>query len=497
VSSGVPAPRELGVLTGAGDRGPIVSAGVVFGSLLVLAFSVFTTAPLKIVAPVTLLAIVVTTGYRRLLRWEALLSGLLVVVLFIPIRRYTLPGGLPFQLEPYRLVTMFVAAGWLASLLVDPRIRLRRTGFDLPLGLIAASMLVSDAVNGPRIHQLGVQTEVVKKLTFFASFFAIAYIVPSVVRRRSHVEKLVRVLVIGGAVLAVCAVWESETRYNVFNDLGRWIPVLKLDHLPYSLISDRNDRGGRLRAYGPAQSPIAFGALFVMLLPFSIYLIKQTGRKLWVGVCGLLVIGAFATVSRTAMVMLLVMLIAYWRFRPVEVRRLWPLVIPLLVVVHIALPGTLGTLKGAFFPKGGLVAEQSAGAGTYGSGRIADLGPGLHDAKQHLLVGQGFGTRLTDRGEEKVNAPILDDQWLGTLLETGLLGVAAWVWLFARFYRRMMNAARHDDTARAWLLSGLGASILAFAVSLATYDTFSFIQVTILAFFQVGFGAAVLAARAD
>jgi O-antigen ligase len=96
-----------------------------------------------------------------------------------------------------------------------------------------------------------------------------------------------------------------------------------------------------------------------------------------------------------------------------------------------------------------------------------------------------------------VNAPILDDQWLGTLLETGLLGVAAWVWLFARFYRRMMNAARHDDTARAWLLSGLGASILAFAVSLATYDTFSFIQVTILAFFQVGFGAAVLAARAD
>jgi O-antigen ligase len=207
--------------------------------------------------------------------------------------------------------------------------------------------------------------------------------------------------------------------------------------------------------------------------------------------------GAFATVSRTAMVMLLVMAFAYWRFRPAEVKRLWPLVIPLLLAVHIAMPGTLGTLKGAFLPKGGLIAEQSAGAGTYGSGRIADLGPGLHDAKQHLLLGQGFGTRLTDRDEEKVNAPILDDQWLGTLLETGLLGIAAWGWLFVGFYRRMLTAAREDDTARAWLLAGLGASILSFAVSLATYDTFSFIQVTILAFFQIGFGAAVLAARAD
>src|SRR4029077_13781533 len=135
--------------------------------------------------------------------------------------------------------------------------------------------------------------------------------------------------------------------------------------------------------------------------------------------------------------------------------------------------------------------------GTYGSGRIADLGPGLHDAKQRLLLGQGFGTRLTDRAEERANAPILDDQGPGTLLETGLVGLLARVWLFGSFYRRMMKAARLDDTSRAWLLGGLGASIFAFAISLGTYDTFSFIQVTIIAFFQIGLGAAVLAARED
>jgi hypothetical protein len=467
------------------------------GALIVLAIGASTSAPLKIVAPVVVVAVASAAGYRTLLRWQTLLTGLVLVVLFIPIRRYTLPGGLPFQLEPYRLLTVFIATGWIASLLADPRVRLRKTGFELQFGLIALSMLLSDAVNGGLIAHLGVQAEVVKKLTFFASFFAIAYIVPSVVRRRSQVDSLARTLVIGGAVLAVCALWEAQTHYNVFNHLGSWIPVLKLDQLPYSLISDQNDRGGRLRAYGPAQSPIAFGALFVMLFPFAVYLAKRTGRKLWAAAAVLIVLGALATVSRTAIVMLVVMAFSYWRFRRHDLKRLWPLIVPFVLAVHLALPGTLGTLRGAFFPKGGIVAEQSAGAGTYGSGRIADLGPGLHDAKQRLLLGQGFGTRLTDRSEAKVNAPILDDQWLGTLLETGVIGLLAWVWLFGSFYRRMMRAARSDDTARAWLLAGLGASILAFAVSLATYDTFSFIQVTIIAFFQIGFGAAVLAARED
>ncbi len=36
--------------------------------------------------------------------WPRLLAGLILVILFIPIRRYSLPGNLPFELEPYRLI---------------------------------------------------------------------------------------------------------------------------------------------------------------------------------------------------------------------------------------------------------------------------------------------------------------------------------------------------------------------------------------------------------
>lgn len=492
----MPAPhRELRLVVGEGDRGPIVAATTIVGALAILAVAVVASANVKVAAPAILLVVVAAASYRTLLRWQSLVTSLMVIVLFVPIRRYTLPGSLPFQLEPYRVITMFIAAGWVASLLVDPRVRLRRTCFDAPLAAVAASMLISDAMNGPRIHQLGVQSEVLKKLTFFASFFAIAYVIPSVIKKRADIDRVVNVLAAGGAALAVFALYESWTHHNVFNDLARYIPLLKLDQLPYSLVSVQNDRGGQVRAYGPAQSPIAFGALFVMLLPLGIYAYQRARRRLWGVVALLILLGAIATVSRTPILMLVVTTIVYWRFRGTQVKRLWPAVLPLLIAVHFALPGTIGSIKSAFFPKGGIIAEQQAGAGTYGSGRLADLVPGLHDAETHLTLGQGFGTRLTDRSSEKVNAPILDDQWLGTLLETGVFGVAAWVWFFSSFYRRMLRAAQADDTSRAWLFAGLGAAMLAFALSLATYDTFSFIQETIVAFVYIGLAGAALAER--
>src|SRR5262249_14402738 len=157
----------------------------------------------------------------------------------------------------------------------------------------------------------------------------------------------------------------------------------------------------------------ALGAVFVMILPFGFYLVQKTGQARWWIFTGLLLLGAFATVSRTAVIMLLVTLVVFIRHRPAAMKRLWPGVLPLLVVVHLALPGTLGSVKDGFFPSGGIIAQQKEGAGTRGSGRIADLGPSLKEWRRQPFLGQGFGTRVVDKVNN--NANILDDQWLGTL----------------------------------------------------------------------------------
>ena len=61
------------------------------------------------------------------IEWPRSIAALILVILFIPIRRYTLPVNLPFQLEPYRLPRRAARRRLgFASLLVDPRTRLRR-----------------------------------------------------------------------------------------------------------------------------------------------------------------------------------------------------------------------------------------------------------------------------------------------------------------------------------------------------------------------------------
>jgi O-antigen ligase len=165
--------------------------------------------------------------------------------------------------------------------------------------------------------------------------------------------------------------------------------------------------------------------------------------------------------------------------------------LPALLAVHFVVPGSIGSLKDAFAPSGGLIAQQQSGQGTYGSGRLADLGPSLSEYAQHPVLGEGFGTRVTDIGP-MMTANILDDEWLSTLLETGIVGVVLWIWTFSRFFRRMSRAAREDPSPRGWLCAALGASALAFSVGMLTFDAFSFVQVTFVLYIFFACGCATL-----
>jgi O-antigen ligase len=91
-----------------------------------------------------------------------------------------------------------------------------------------------------------------------------------------------------------------------------------------------------------------------------------------------------------------------------------------------------------------------------------------------------------------VNALILDNQWLSSLLEVGALGFIALLWLFVRAIRRVGRVARSSDEPHGWLLTALASSITAFAIGMLTFDAFSFAQVTFLLFIMLGMSAAAL-----
>jgi polysaccharide biosynthesis protein PslJ len=472
-------------LAGGAERGPVISAAAVVSSLLILSLTVPAGLPALEAAGLVIVVAICAVAYRSMLRWPVLLATTILVILLIPIKRYALPGNLPFELEPYRLLVGIIVLLWIIALLVDPRVRLRSHGLEGPMLLILVGVVGSILANGPRIEKLAVDSEVTKGLTFFLSYWLVVYLIVSVVRRFEVVEFLLKVMVAGGAIVAFFSLIETRTGFNPFNHLSTLIPMLDMTE-----VADSGTRGGRVRANGSAQGAIPLGAALVLLMPVGAYLGKRVSPRWWLAV-GLLAFGALGTRSRTGVIMMLVLVLAFLWLRPKQTRRLvLPALLPAAVLIHFLLPGTIGTFQQSFFPEGGLIAQQNRNAGARGSGRVADLGPALDEWSRQPVLGQGYSTRLT--GRERANAAILDNQWLKTLLETGLAGFVGWLWLFVAFVRRTGMRAKDDMSDYGWLLAAISASVLAFAVGMFFYDAFSFIQVTFLMYILAALGAALM-----
>lgn len=468
-------------------RPTLFPAMLVLAGVAALCASVYLERSVAPVAVLLILLAALGAGYRFLARWEVTVALVVLVVLFIPIKRYQFAVSLPFDLEPYRILVALAVFLWVIALLVDPRVELRRSALDGPLCLVGLAVVGSVALNADTISGVGgeraieLSDNVAKELLFLLSFFLTFYFVVSVVRTPGAIHAVLKALVVGATVVAAFAILERRTRYNAFDHLGGWVPFLDFEG------SRVSSRAGRLRVYGSAQHPIALGAMLVTILPISIYLAHQTRRRIWLVPTVLIPLAAMATVSRTGVVMLAVVGVVFVLFRPSILKVALIAALPALIAVHLVVPGAIGGLRQAFFPPEGIVEDQTVYGGRL-SGRR--LGPQFELIRDSPVFGRGYGTRVTSGPQ--TNAQILDDQWLATGVETGLTGVLAWLWLFVRFIRKVGSSARRDLSGRGWLLSALTASVAAFALGMLFFDAFSFIQATFVLFVLLAIGSSTL-----
>ena len=310
---------------GSASRRPAVVTSLVVGAALVfLGIAVVTGSNLRLAAVPIALVVFVVAAHERLFAWHSLLALIILTILIVPIRRYTLPASLPFQLEPYRIIVAAVALAWLTSLLIDPRVRLRASGLEGPIGAFLLAILLSIVFNLPRVEAVG--SIFAKSITFFLSFFVVFYAVVGLARRPREIDFLARLLTAGGAFVGACAVIESRTGYNPFNHMKTILPFLEFN----GTVLNASDisRGGRLRVLGSAQHPIAMGAAFAVLLPLAVYCACTSGRRRWWLAAGLIFFGALATQSRTAIIMLFASGVCFVIFYPRRAKRLSPLLAP-------------------------------------------------------------------------------------------------------------------------------------------------------------------------
>jgi O-antigen ligase len=219
-----------------------------------------------------------------------------------------------------------------------------------------------------------------------------------------------------------------------------------------------------------------------MTVPVGVALAKSRSSVWWAPTL-LTLIGVMATASRTPILALAVGALAFLWLRPKDIVPLLPLMIPIVIVIKVAAPGSIATVKSLFFPESGqsLIASQRTLAGdpTLISGR-ANLVPRIKDGMRRPLFGQGLGTRQTGDTNPLRNSPILDNQWLGVFLDVGLVGLVGWVWLIVRTVRRLGRVARTRGSPEGLLAAGLVASITGFAIAMLTYDSLAFVQETLV-----------------
>jgi polysaccharide biosynthesis protein PslJ len=420
--------------------------------------------------------------------WPNAIAAFVFVMWLIPARGYRLPITLPFNLEPYRIVLAALILALIAQVIAGDA-KLEFLGFGVPVTILAGTAIVASILNYEELGNAVETGGAFKSLSYFLGFLAVFVLVASTIKTQAAMDTVVRALVIGATIVAFSAIYESRSGYNAFDHLSEWIPALIREGR-----TGFEERGGNVRVYASAQHPIALSAALFMAFPLALYLVGRAASKLrsrlWIVAAAICAMGAVATISRTTVIMGVALgLVGLW-VRGRHVVRFWPLLLVLPVAIHFAVPGALGGIYKAFNPSQGLTSDLYTRSGEQGSGRLADLEPGLRVWSESPLIGKGIGSVVTSAEAGAAQAAegaegaiiIFDNEWLTTLVSLGVIGIAGVIWFVWGSLATVGRFARRVRGPRSDLAAASAGAIGAFGAAMFVFDAFAFVQATILFF---------------
>ncbi len=299
--------------------------------------------------------------------------------------------------------------------------------------------------------------------------------------RRRLDTMLVRLCYWAG-VMAAFGAFEFVTRINAVAYIK--IPGLRLNADLTGVAARGGGYGGSLfaRVAGTALHYIEYGAVLAMMLPialhFAIYSEPGRQRKFRWSLFTLLFVGIPFSISRSAVVgvaVVVVTMLSVWT--PYMLKRVMIGLAVGAVGFKALVPGLIGTIRSLFTNLSG---DPSIKGRTSDYAAVAPL---IHD---RLWFGRGGGTYIP------LLYRILDNEYLKTLIEWGIVGTVIMILLFmtpvgmARSVRR--RAA--DDEAR-HLAQSLMASALVAIVLSGTFDSLGFPTFAATFFIVIGAAAAL------
>jgi O-antigen ligase len=224
-------------------------------------------------------------------------------------------------------------------------------------------------------------------------------------------------------------------------------------------------RGASYRVASTTAHYIELSAMLALSLPFAIHIARfaQERWRRWVAMVSGLIIaaGIGTTVSRTGIVALGLMMVVLfpvwgWRMR----YNVGIVATGLLAVLAVMSPGLIQTLFSLF---------DNTGQDSSINARTEDYPVVFHYVGQTPWLGRGTGTWIPPQYR------ILDNQWLVTLLDAGVIGVAAMLALHITgivvAYKALKRSTTEED--RHLCAALIATQVIAVAVA-ATFDSLSF-----------------------
>jgi O-antigen ligase len=220
---------------------------------------------------------------------------------------------------------------------------------------------------------------------------------------------------------------------------------------------------GYARVRGFARHPIEYGVVLATLLPIAIHLSTSPlrHRRILRPAAVLIAISIPLSISRSAILALVIGMAVYsigWTWR-----QRWTAAAVTFVgaiAFQAVTPGLLGTIRSLF---------SRVGSDNSITGRTEDYGAASQFISQRPWFGRGPGTFLVETYR------VLDNEYLGTLIEGGVVGLGALVALLLVAGGTALQLSAHEpDPAVRSLNRALGATIAIAIVVFATFDALAF-----------------------
>lgn len=292
-------------------------------------------------------------------------------------------------------------------------------------------------------------------------------------RDLADIQIICRRIVIVGAIIAAIGILQFATKQSLVN----WIAIPGMSADGQAGIDTRAEF---TRAAGTAGHPLEYAVVICMTLPLSLSLaLEDRARSVLARWFPPLVIAtaALLSVSRSAIVAVVigvVMLVPSWTPRVRLIAGIAALL--LFTVIYFAVPGIAGTIRGMF---------TGASSDTSVLSRTSAYDVAFAIASNNPALGRGLGTFLPAY-------TILDNQYLGLIMEIGYIGTAIFLGVVVTaIVVARGTVARARDPLGKQLGAATASSIAAGSTCFAFFDALSFPMSAAFLFLMMGIAGAL------